>query len=87
MSDTPFRSRTEKTMITLVIDLTLCSTDELSRLLLSLERATKAVSFWSQTGNQLVWQCVVESFDPEFWKKVAEGNQFQLYTHSLNHHW
>jgi len=74
-------------MITLIIDPSTYSHAELTALLRSLEHASKSVAFSALTGNQLVWQIIVESFDPVFWQKLAEANNFQLYTHSVTQHW
>lgn len=86
-NSTPFRSRTDKTMVTLVIDLSSYSHTELAYLLRSLERSTRSTGFSSQTGNRLVWQIIVDRFDPVFWERLAEGNRFELYSHSVTQHW
>jgi hypothetical protein len=87
MNDTPFRSMVNKIMVTLVIDPKTYSHNELTLLLRTLERACRSVGFSAYSADQLVWQIIVEDFDEAFWKKMADANNFKLYTHSMTQHW
>lgn len=46
-----------------------------------------AVGFSAISGSTMVWQVYVDAFDHDFWDKLAEGNDFELYTQELDRYW
>ena len=74
-------------MVTMYIDLSTISWNETFRLLRDLERKFKTQAVSTTVGDRLIWQILVDEFEIDFWKKIAEGNDFELYTHKVDRHW
>lgn len=81
------RSAVQKTMVTLRINLAKSSWNETFKLLRDLERKFKTVGSESKYSAGIVWQIIIDEFDEQFWKNIAEGNGFELYSHKMDRHW
>jgi hypothetical protein len=87
MKPTQLRLAVNKTLITLKIDVSRWNMTALQGLLRGIERHHSSVGFSAMSGNQMIWQLYVDSFDSTYWSRVCTGNEFELYTQQLDRVW
>ena len=78
------KSLVKHVLVTLVIDMSINNHNEIMRLLRSLERRSNPITVNEVLGKKLIWQVIVQEFDEEFWRGVADGSGFELYIQEMN---
>lgn len=87
MKPTQLRLAVDKTLVTLKIDVSRWNMTALQALLRGIERHHGSVGFSAMSGNHMIWQLYIDSFDPVYWGRVCTGNEFELYTQQLSRVW